>query len=124
MPGVTTDVALENRPTSAQRPIAVARSENAAASRDVVDGAIGPQRGADTDAVAVPSLCRCDYPQPPDADLITVGSSSGVQHRRGRGGPKTTTRPWGRSFWKRSTELVRYCMTRVKRRVCFCSGAP
>ncbi|KAL4089383.1 hypothetical protein QTP88_024429 [Uroleucon formosanum] len=65
--------------------------------------------------------CRCDYPQPPDADLITVmaasvDSAAGAvaeeqrkkqQRQRRRDAGVEATEAAAKSFWRRSAALVR-----------------
>lgn len=71
----------------------------------------------------VPSPCRCDYPQPPDADLITVMSAEVPD-------PDFDCQPHDRqgslssSFWRRSTRFLADFVLRAGRywSIRFCPG--
>lgn len=61
----------------------------------------------------VPSPCRCDYPQPPDADLITVMAAEDPDQDTDR---QPCNRQGGSSsFWRRLTRLLTDFMMRTGR---------
>lgn len=73
--------------------------------------------------------CHCDYPQPPDADLITVAAvvdfggsvqanaeaQQKQQRQRAAESEATEASAAGKSLWKRFTTFVTNCMTYVGR---------
>ncbi|KAL5233753.1 hypothetical protein ACI65C_001163 [Semiaphis heraclei] len=69
--------------------------------------------------------CSCDYPQPPDADLITVAATVDSTAEAQRIGQQrqckrdaegeATDAASGKSFWKRSTAFVTDCAERIRR---------
>lgn len=76
-----------------------------------------------------PMLCHCEYPQPPDADLITVDTTHADEagcSADNTARPKKTQsnrRPSRRkSLWKRSKKMATDCVVYVTWHVCYCLG--
>lgn len=69
--------------------------------------------------------CRCDYPQPPDADLIRLAADAmTVRQQQDDHCSPGTTQQHRRSFWKRSTAFVANCSSYLRRHVCCDLGSP
>jgi len=84
-------------------------------------------RNVETSAAGIlQSLCHCDYPQPPDADLIAVDDTyteGDKYHTNGRSTEVLSNQSrTHKSLWKRMTKCVVNCIVYAGCRICCWTG--